>query len=153
MFSVEQGNRAEYYRYLARLNFAAAEEADRSIGNLPGYGFAAPPPIMTLCAHAIELSLKSYLLQKSVPESQVRALGHDLVHAWTLCKEYGAEEGLIDENILAIISDLLRSHRLRYGEESKLGKVPVYGSLQKLTRTCLALCDAPTLAEIVEAAE
>ncbi|WP_322892524.1 hypothetical protein [Yoonia sp. 67] len=149
MFSVDTTNRADYYAYLARLNFECADHADRKIGFLPGYELAAPPPVMTLCAHAIELSLKSLLLKNGNNEDEVRKLGHDLVKLWDTCKANNANLPQIDENILAIISDLLTSHRLRYGEQPKLGRVPVYGPLSELVRQCLDLCGAPQLADLV----
>jgi hypothetical protein len=150
MFSVTETSRPNYYKYLARLNFECAEAADKTIGHLPGYKIAAPPPVMTLCAHSIELSLKAFLLESGAEESDVRALRHDLVTCWEKCKEV-AKDGLpeIDESILAIISDLLISGRLRYGEESKLGRVPVYGPFQQLCRQCLELCGAPALSDLL----
>jgi hypothetical protein len=138
-----------YYKYLAKLNFLCAEQADRKIGLLPGYEVAAPPPVMTLCAHSIELSLKSFLLENGVDENQVKKLGHNLVALWGEAKELGIELPEIDENVLAIISDLLVSNRLRYGEPSDLGRVPVYGPLSELVRQLLELCGAPKLEDMV----
>jgi len=148
MFSVDEATRPNYYKYLAKLNFEAAEAADRAVGDFPGYELAAPPPVMTLCAHSIELSLKAFLLDKGVSEKEVRKLSHDLVTCWDRCVENGAEAALVDRHVLAIISDLLSSGRLRYGEQSELGRVPVYGPLSDLCRTCLALCGAPSRADI-----
>jgi hypothetical protein len=142
-------NRANNYRYLARLNFECAYEADQKIGGLPGYEIAAPPPVMTLCAHSIELALKSYLLQHEIEEKEVKKLGHNLLKAWQKCKDISCDLPELDENILSIISDLLVSGRLRYGEDSKLGKIPVYGPLTEVVRTCLKLCSAPKLSDLV----
>lgn len=149
MFSVDKANRAEYYKYLARLNFEAANASDRDVGSWPGYEVAAPPPVMTLCAHSIELSLKAYLLDKGVDENTVRKFNHDLVSCWNKCVELGAHVESVDPDVLAIISDLLSSGRLRYGEQSKLGKVPVFGPLSELCVRCLDVCAAPTKAEIL----
>jgi hypothetical protein len=144
MFSVNEADRAKYYKYLARLNFEAARAADRDVGNLPGYEIAAPPPVMTLCAHSIELSLKAYLLDRGMNDITVRKFNHDLMGCWDKCVELGADVQGVDRDILAIISDLLRSGRLRYGDRSKLGKVPVFGPLSELCGRCLDLCGAPT---------
>jgi hypothetical protein len=149
MFSVESSNRPAYYRYQARLAYEAALAADDVIGHWPGYEFSAPPPVMTLCAHAIELSLKAYLLENGIDERTVRKFGHDLVSCWDKCVEVGADPDLLDRKILAIISDLLVSGRLRYGEESGLGHVPVFGPLSALVETCLLLCDAPKKSDIL----
>jgi hypothetical protein len=149
MFSVDEATRPNYYKYLAKLNFEAAEAADRVVGNFPGYELAAPPPVMTLCSHSIELSLKAFLLDNGLSEKMVKKMGHDLVSCWDQCVEYGADAELVDRNVLAIISDLLGSGRLRYGEQSELGRVPVYGPLSDLCRTCLKLCRAPTRADIL----
>jgi len=150
LFKVDPTNRPNYYRYLARLNFEAAEGADYKIGHLPGYDMAAPPPVMNLCAHAIELSMKAYLLDKGVPENQVRKLNHNLMKAWEKCKAVSVcELPEINEDLLAIISDLLKSGRLRYGDESKLGRVPVYGPLQNLCGQFLDLCGAPSYVDLL----
>ncbi|WP_227271523.1 hypothetical protein [Roseobacter weihaiensis] len=149
MFAVSPDNRAQYYKYLASLNFICADEADKKIGLLPGYEIAAPPPVMTLCAHAIELSLKAFLLENGMIEKETRKIGHDLVAAWGKAKELSEDLPEIDENVLAIISDLLVSDRLRYGERSNLGTVPVYGPLSDLVKQMLELCGAPNLAETV----
>jgi len=149
MFSVDVNSRPNYYKYLAKLYFEAAEAADKVVGFFPGYEIAAPPPVMTLCAHSIELSLKSFLLDKGVSEEEVKKYSHDLVSCWDSCVKHGANAELLDRNVLAIITDLLSSGRLRYGEQSKLGRVPVYGPLSDLCRTCLTLCGAPSCAEIL----
>lgn len=149
VFAVDKDNRARYYKYLARLNYEAATAADDEVGLWPGYEIAAPPPVMVLCAHAIELSLKAYLLDHGLDEQGVRRIGHDLVAAWHKSVELGANRDDLDEGVLAIISDLLSSHRLRYGEESELGAVPVFGPLSTLCEACLNLCGAPTKAQIL----
>lgn len=149
MFVVDRTNREQYYRYLARLNFEAAEAADRKIGLLPGYETAAPPPVMTLCAHCIELSLKSFLLQRGVTEADVRALGHNLNALWARCAVVAPTDvPTINQEVLAMISDLLTSGRLRYGEKPGGGLVPVYGPLSDLCRQCLTLCGAPSLSDL-----
>ena len=150
MFSVDKAKRAKYYKYLARLNFEAATAADNVVGLWPGYDIAAPPPVMTLCAHSIELSLKGYLLDRGVDEITVRNFNHDLVDCWDKCVELGADAKDVDLNVLAIISDLLSSGRLRYGDKSKLGRVPVFGPLSELCGRCLDLCGAPTVADILQ---
>jgi len=149
MFTVNKDNRAQYYKYLARLNYEAARAADDQVGFWPGYEIAAPPPVMVLCAHAIELSLKAFLLDQGADDNHVRRIGHDLVQGWEECLELGAEPDEVDVNILAIISDLLGSHRLRYGEPSVLGTVPVFGPLSTLCEKCLSICGAPTKAQIL----
>ena len=151
MFSVDASNRPAYYRYQARLAYEAALAADNVVGHWPGYEIAAPPPVMTMCAHAIELSLKAYLLDNGIDENTVRKFGHDLVGSWHKCVEVGADPDLLDGNILAIISDLLVSGRLRYGEESDLGRVPVFGPLSSLVEACLTLCGAPKKSDILSA--
>lgn len=151
MFAVDTANRPAYYRYQARLAYEAVLAADKVVGHWPGYETAAPPPVMTMCAHAIELSLKAYLLDHGIDEATVRKFRHDLVGCWDKCIEVGADPDLLDRNILAIISDLLVSGRLRYGEESDLGRVPVFGPLSTLVEVSLALCGAPKVSDILSA--
>lgn len=150
MFNVNTDNRADYYAYLARLNFLCAKEADKVVGLLPGYEIAAPPPVMTLCAHAIELALKAQLLRSGMTEEDVREISHNLVKLWQKLKQSTSDLPDIDEEILRIISDLLMSGRLRYGEPSKLGKVPVFGPLEEVVQKCLHLCNAPDLQELLD---
>lgn len=149
MFSVTSKNRSSYYNYLARLNLEAAKAADKDVGFWPGYEIAAPPPVMTLCAHTIELALKAYLLDKGVDEKSVQRFNHDLVKCWGKCVEMGAPSELLNIDTLKIISDLLSSNRLRYGEKSRLGSVPVFGPLKEVCDQCLELCGAPTRNEIL----
>ncbi len=145
MFSVDAGTRSDYYKYLARLNFEAAKAADDKIGFLLAYNVAAPPPVMTLCAHSIELSLKAYLLDAGLTEKSVRGFSHNLVRCWQACREH-PHSSLpdINERTLEIMGDLLVSGRLRYGDESKLGAVPVFGPLSELCEQLLEMCGAPT---------
>lgn len=123
--------------------------ADDVFGHWPGYEVAAPPPVMTMCAHAIELSLKAYLLENGIDEKTVKRFGHNLVGCWDKCVEVGADPDLLDRNTLAIISDLLVSGRLRYGDKSDFGQVPVFGPLSSLVEPCLVLCDAPPKSDIL----
>lgn len=79
MFSVDENSRANYYKYLAKLNFEAADAADKSVGFWPGYELVAPPPVMTLCAHSIELSgfVAQIALRLDLPFPQMdSACGH-----------------------------------------------------------------------------
>jgi hypothetical protein len=149
MFHATKSTRANYYKYLARLNYEAAKAADAAIGDLPGYEVAAPPPVMTLCAHSIELSAKAVLLEKGWDEAKVRRLGHNLVECVEACKLVGADTSAIDGRVLEIISDLLVSGRLRYGDESKLGQVPVFGPLSSVCESCLDMCGAPKLSGLL----
>jgi hypothetical protein len=142
--------KAEYYRRLARLNYEAALAADDKIGYLPEYELVAPPPVMVLCAHCIELSFKAFLLGTGQKDSDVRKLGHDLSELWKACIDLGAKRGAIDEDLLAILSDLLVNHTLRYGEPSKMGRLPIFGPLQRICESSLELCGAPGFSELVE---
>lgn len=140
----------QYYKSLARLNYEAAKAADNDIGRWPGYEIAAPPPVMVLCAHAIELSLKAYLLDSGIDKRALKRLSHNLSKTWGKCVALGADEKSVDSNTLRIISDLIVSGRLRYGEKSKLGRVPVFGPLSALCEQCLDLCGAPTKADLLQ---
>lgn len=140
----------EYYKSLARLNFEAAKAADNDIGRWPGYEIAAPPPVMVLCAHAIELALKAYLLDKGIDKRALKKLSHNLEKSWVKCVALGADEKSIDVETLGIISDLICTGRLRYGEKSKLGRIPVFGPLSTLCEQCLDLCGAPTKADLLQ---
>ena len=145
-------DRATEFAVGAKLYYECALAADEKIGELPGYEIAAPAPVMSLMAHSIELSLKSFLLANGV--TNVRAFGHDLQKAYTKCDELGALKKVgfdaSDLHVLEIINDLHQNFVLRYREASALGRLPVFGPLQTLTEKCLALCDAPMLGEIAD---
>ena len=142
--------RATEFAVGAKLYYECALAADRKIGFFPGYEIAAPAPVMSLVAHSIELSLKSFLLASGV--ANVRSFGHDLQRAFDECQQLGAlgkvEFDETDLRVLEIIDDLHQNFVLRYREKSKLGRIPVFGPLQVLSKKCLDLCDAPTLDEI-----
>ena len=61
--------------------YAAAHAADQVLGKRGGYEIVAPMPVMYLYAHAIELSLKSFLRKEGCSLKSVQALRHDLVKA------------------------------------------------------------------------
>jgi hypothetical protein len=150
MFAVNSENRPNYYKYLARVNYSAALAADNKVGFWPGYEIAAPPPVMTLCAHSIELSFKAFLLDHDLSEKEVRNLGHKLCSAWERCVELGASADLPNVETLKIIEDLLVSGRLRYGDQSEMGKIPVFGPLQELCEYALKICGAPDVGDILD---
>lgn len=138
----------------ARLYHLCAEDADGRIGKLPAYQLAAPRPAMLLMAFSIELSLKSFLLSKGHEETDVRKHGHDLVSAWNCCAECGATDVVAlsekEFHLLEVISDLHSNLCLRYRKPSELGKLPVFGPFESISRKFLDLCDAPSLKEIAE---
>lgn len=103
----------QYNKSLARLNFEAAKAADNEVGRWPGYKIAAPPPVMVLCTHAIELSLKAYLLENRIDKRALKRLGHNLIRCWEKCVALGAGEKSVDADTLRVISDLIVSDRLR----------------------------------------
>jgi hypothetical protein len=70
----------------------AARTVDDKIGSQPGYEIVPPIPVLYLAGHAIELSLKAYLLSRGVALREVRQLGHNL-HA---CLRKAKELGLLD---------------------------------------------------------
>ena len=134
----------------AKLYMECALSADDVIGRMPGFEIHAPYPVMSNVAHAIELALKSYLLSNDFKD--IRSLGHDLVKAFDQCKELtdGENDHLnaIDTDLLEIISDVHQNMTLRYGEPSKLGRLPVFGPMQEIADHCLRLCSAPTRADL-----
>ena len=148
LFSTKIKTKPNYYKYQARLYFDAAEAADRVVGHYPGYDLTAPEPVMTLCAHSIELSIKAFLLDNCVSEDEVKKLGHNLVACWDRCVECGADANYIDVAMLKTISDTHKSGRLRYGEKSKDGLIPAFGPFSKLCEKCLDLCGAPSYHDI-----
>lgn len=124
----------------AREYLEAALAADEAIGHRPGYEAIAPPPVMFLVAHSMELALKAYLLYSGMPLKQVVALGHDLIVAW----QYALDNNVTvhielteeDIDILKLINSLHISTELRY---IKIGfkQFPIFGPLQHVAEKIL----------------
>ena len=74
--------------------YAAAHTADEVLGERDGYEIFAPMPVMYLYAHAIELSLKSFLRKEGWSLKRVEALSHDLVKALEKAEEHGLAEAV-----------------------------------------------------------
>ena len=101
--------------------YDAALAADDVLGMREGYEIIAPPPVMFLVAHSIELALKSYLIHIGMPLGEIRRyLGHDLVKCWGTAKKHGIEDHVtlakVDLEVLGLINDLHISTQLRYIE-------------------------------------
>ncbi len=124
----------------AREYFDAAKAADDVIGNRSGYELVAPPPVMFLTTHAIELAFKAYLLHSGKTISELKEIGHNLWVLWTNCSNNKINEILnldvIDLELLKLISELHLSNELRY-IATGYKTFPVFGPLQKLASKIL----------------
>jgi hypothetical protein len=125
----------------AREYFDAAIAADDVLGMRPGYEIVAPPPVMFLVAHSIELALKSYLLHKGASIDELKnKLSHKLTACWNAAKEQDIENYLnlsSDElKTLKLIGDLHSSTELRY-IQTGFKDFPVFGPLQQLASKIL----------------
>ncbi len=128
----------------AREYYDAAIGADDAIGNRPGYESFAPPPVMFLVAHSIELALKAYLRDRGLSLDELRERGHRLDECWKLAIEHGVEDLVQltqdDVGVLKTINDLHASTQLRY-IQTGFTQFPVFGPLQELARKLLdAIC-------------
>jgi hypothetical protein len=128
----------------ARDYFEAAKAADDVIGNKSGYEIIAPPPVMFLTAHAIELGFKAYLLNTGENLSSLKKLGHDLIVLWNVCSNNNINSILVlnkeELGLLELISDLHVSTELRY-IDTGFKTVPVFGPLENLVSKILdAVC-------------
>lgn len=101
---------------------------------------AAPPPVMFLVTHSIELVLKSYLRDKGYTLYHLQRIGHDLMKSWKHCKRNGLNEyvDLTDNEqaILKLVSSLHSTHDLRY-ITTGFKTYPVFGALQNLAESFL----------------
>ena len=122
----------------AREYFDAAIAADNAIGK--GYKIHAPPPVMFLVAHSIELALKAYLRDQGLSVDDLRERGHRLEECWQLAIKHGVEDHVQltkeDLSVLQLISDLHASTELRY-IQTGFKRLPVFGPLQQLARKLL----------------
>ncbi len=75
----------------AREYLDAALAADDVIGHRKGYKIVAPPPVLFLVAHSIELALKSYLKHTGMSLREIRGLSHNLLDCWQEAIEKGVE--------------------------------------------------------------
>jgi hypothetical protein len=124
----------------ARDYFDAAIAADDVIGNRTGYEIHAPPPVMFLVAHSIELALKAYLRHQGFSVNDLKKQGHRLDECWRLAVENGVENHIQltedDVEVLGLISDLHASNQLRY-IQTGFKQFPVFGPLQELAKKLL----------------
>lgn len=115
--------------------YAAAMAADRELGDRPGYEIVAPPPVMFLVAHSIELVLKSHLIFKDTTEKELQKLGHSLGNCWSaVVTKDVAMLGVLDQTdlqVLELISKLHVSTELRY-IRTGWKDFPAFGPLQTL---------------------
>ncbi|TKB08403.1 hypothetical protein [Desulforhopalus sp. IMCC35007] len=128
----------------AREYFEAAIAADDVIGMRPGYEFVAPPPVMFLVAHSIELAIKSYILFKGKSLNDITKLSHKLNDCWDAAKKENIEVHVKlsddDIDVLNLINDLHVSTELRY-IQTGYKNFPVFGPLQNLAKKLLdAIC-------------
>lgn len=139
MSSVERTTQIGLARY-AREYYDSALAADNAIGDRKGYEVVAPPPVMFLVAHSIELALKAYLLYSGKTLKDLKDVGHNLQNCWEKAIQCGITEhvSLTDEDlgILGLISDLHLSTELRYIQVG-YKQFPVFGPLQVLAKKIL----------------
>lgn len=107
---------AHVYASYARQYYLAAEATDDALGEAEGYELIPPPPVMFLLSHSIELSFKSFLALKGVPECDLRRLSHDLKKSWDVASSYGGLTILSSEETqtLCLLSRLHKKHLFRY---------------------------------------
>ena len=130
----------------AREYYDAAIAADDVIGTRPGYKIHAPPPVMFLVAHSIELVLKAYLRHQGVGLKELTNLGHHLDQCWRAAIEHGVRDVVQldrgERGMLELIGELHSSTELRY-IRTGYKTFPVFGPLQELTKKLLdAICPA-----------
>ncbi len=98
--------------------FEAAVVVDEEIGERPGFEIVAPIPALYLMGHAIELTLKAYLVHRGVSLKGIRDLNHNLVACFQKAKELGfmshaTFEGP-EEGALEILNALYSTKQLEY---------------------------------------
>ncbi len=126
----------------AREYFDAAKAADNVIGIRSSYEIIAPPPVMFLTAHSIELALKAYLFFSG--KTNIKSFGHDLICLWTVCQQHKINTliTLSTEELatLKLISELHTSTELRY-INTGFKTFPTFGALEKIAEKILnAIC-------------
>lgn len=81
-----------------------------------GAPLASDAPLSFLLAHALELTLKAYLLHKNYPEDRLKNIGHNLEKLAKTCKRAGLphQTTVDEENNLARLSGQHQNHQTRY---------------------------------------
>lgn len=122
----------EYYR--------AGLAADDAIGSEPGYEIHAPPPVMFLVSHSMELILKSYLRENGYTLNDLRKLSHGIFGCFEAANKVGLSDFLeLDEgeiSLLQLISKLHASTELRY-IKTGYKELPVFGPMASLAEKLL----------------
>ncbi|PIZ30598.1 MAG: hypothetical protein COY40_04330 [Alphaproteobacteria bacterium CG_4_10_14_0_8_um_filter_53_9] len=75
-------------------------------------------PLSFLLAHALELTLKAYLLHKNYPEDRLKNIGHNLEKLAKTCKRAGLphQTTVDEEKNLAYLSGQHQNHQTRYAD-------------------------------------
>mgnify|MGYP001619690979 CR=1 FL=1 len=131
----------------AREFFDCALAADDKVGHRPGFEIIARAiPVMYLVGHSIELCLKSYLIFRGVPLSDLKTkkYGHDLVKCLKKAKELGLntyvelDDG--EHDALTVLNELYATKQLNY-IVTGTKRFPVFGPIQTLSTKLLdAIC-------------
>jgi hypothetical protein len=120
--------------------YDAAIAADDVIGLRLGYEITAPPPVMFLVAHSMELILKSYLRHHGLTLNQIKTLSHGLTGCFEKAREHAIEKCVhLDEGeeaLLNLISELHVSTELRYIKTGPK-ELPVFGPMSSLATKLL----------------
>lgn len=130
----------------AREFFEAALAVDDKMGQRPGYEIIAPIPVMYLVGHSIELCLKSYLVFRGVPLSDLKTkkYGHDLEKCLKKAKEIGLNAHVQLDNgelyALNVLNKLYFTKQLNY-IVTGAKEFPIFGPIQTVcTKLLEAIC-------------
>lgn len=122
-----------YARYGDEYLFAA-KAVDLTLGEKPGYEIVSPMPAYFLAAHAIELLLKSYLLQCGYSDVILRnKFRHDLERLFSEAKQHGLCGALLSnsqsEELILLLAELNKYEAMRYMKRGEK-EFPIWGSIQ-----------------------
>jgi hypothetical protein len=122
--------------------FDCAIAADDEIGHRPGFELIAPIPVMYLIGHSIELCLKSYLMFRGVPLSDLKSnkYGHNLMKCLKKAEDLGLTEHIkLDDHersALVVLNKLYSTKQLNY-LVTGAKEFPVFGHLQMVNTKLL----------------
>ena len=116
----------------------AALAADDILGMKEGYEIIAPIPVLYLIGHSMELSLKAFLLHKSVSLRQLRThFKHDIGRCFNKAKELGllgsVEFDSHELEAFSVLNELYSTKQLEYivtGAKT----FPIFGHIQSMSQ-------------------
>lgn len=120
--------------------YAAAVATDNAIGETPGHEIIAPTSVNYLIGHAIELGLKSFLLERGSSLEEIKRISHRLGIAYEQARVLGLDDHFLPSagelEALQVLDALYSDKHFEY-IETGFKQYPVFGPIQEFAKGLL----------------